>query len=97
MVVISYGVLRDFIRQHPDSEDALNNWYRISLKADWRSFHELKDFFNNADAIGNDLYVINIRGNRYRLIVRVIFRVRTMYIKFVGNHSAYDRLDISTL
>ncbi len=97
MVVISYGVLRAFGDKHRDSEDALNNWYRISQKADWCNFHELKDFFASADAIGNDLYVFNIKGNRYRLIVRIIFRVRTMYIKFVGTHTEYDHLDISKL
>ncbi len=97
MVVISYGALRTYMEKHPDSEEALNNWYRISQKADWSHFHELKDFFNSVDAIGNDLYVINIRGNKYRLIVRIIFRVRTIFIKFVGSHAEYDRIDISTL
>src|SRR5688572_2476262 len=95
MVVISYRTIRDFIEEYPDSEDALNNWYVVAEKCDWSNFHDVKKIFNTVDAVGNDLYVFNIKGNHYRLIARIIFRVRTVYIKFVGTHKQYDlvRLD----
>jgi mRNA interferase HigB len=97
VVVISYRTIREFIEEHADAEDALNNWYVFAEKADWANFNELRSDFGSADAVGNDLYVFNIRGNRYRLVVRIIFKVRTVFIKFVGTHEAYDRLDFDQL
>ena len=97
MVVISYRTIREFIEDHPQAEDALNNWYVITEKSDWANFHEIKKMFNSVDAVGNGLYVFDIKGNHYRLIVRIIFRVRTVYIKFVGTHKEYDKVDLNTL
>ena len=97
MVVISYKTIREFADRYPDGEDALNNWYTIMGKSDFANFNDLRKMFNSADAVGNDLYVFNIRGNRYRLVVRILFRVRTVYIKFVGTHSQYDRLKMNDL
>ncbi|NTS40122.1 type II toxin-antitoxin system HigB family toxin [Flavisolibacter sp. BT320] len=94
MVVISYRTIREFVLLHPDAEDSLNNWYRIAGQADWSNFNEVRNLFNSVDAVGNDLYVFNIRGNHYRLVVRIIFRVRTIYIKFVGTHKEYDKVEL---
>ena len=57
----------------------------------------MKQTFNHVDYIANDRYVFNIKGNHYRLIARVMFHIRTVYIKFVGTHAEYDRIDISTI
>lgn len=57
----------------------------------------MRKTFGSADAVGNDLYVFNIKGNHYRLIARIIFKVRTVYIKFIGTHAEYDKVDISQL
>jgi len=97
MVVISYRTIREFIETHPQTEDALNNWYIITQKSDWANFHEVKKMFNTVDAIGNGLYVFDIKGNHYRLIARIIFRVRTVYIKFIGTHKEYDKADLDQL
>jgi len=97
VVVISYRTIREFIEEHGDAEDSLNNWYVFAEKADWANFNELRRDFGSADAVGNDLYVFNIRGNRYRLVVRIIFKVRTVFIKFVGTHEVYDKLDFDQL
>jgi mRNA interferase HigB len=92
MVVISYATLRSFFEVYSDSEDALNNWYRLVLKADWANYHEMKEMYNSVDAVGNDRYVFNIRGNTYRIVAMIFFDVRTVYIRFVGTHAQYDRL-----
>ncbi len=97
MVVISYRIIRDFSAQHIDARDTLNNWYTITEKCDWANFNEMKNLFNSVDAVGNDLYVFNIKGNHYRLIARVIFRVRTVYIKFIGTHKEYDKVVLDNL
>ncbi|MCU7551325.1 type II toxin-antitoxin system HigB family toxin [Chitinophagaceae bacterium LB-8] len=97
MVVISYRTIREFTLKHKDAEDALNNWYTIAEKSDWANFNELRKIFSSADSVGGDLYVFNIKGNKYRLIVRIIFKVRTVYIKFIGTHAQYDKVNLGDL
>ena len=97
MVIISYGAIRNFIIKFPDAADSLNNWYTITEKSDWANFNELRNIFGSADSVGDDLYVFNIRGNRYRLIARIIFRVRTVFIRFVGTHAEYDKVKLNDL
>lgn len=93
MVVISYSVIRDFIDRHPQSKDSVNNWYRTVEKADWGSFHEIRNVFSNSvDAIGNDRFVFNVGGGNYRIIAMIFFDVRTVYLRFVGRHAEYDKL-----
>lgn len=92
MVVISYGTIKTFISKHPEASDAMNNWYRLAQKADWSNFHQLKTIFNSKDAVGNDRYIFNVGGNKYRIVAMIFFKVRTIYIRFVGNHSDYDKL-----
>lgn len=97
MVVISYRTIREYSDRHKDVEDQLNNWYKITEKSDWANFNEMRQLFNSVDAVGNDLYVFNIKGNDYRLIARIIFRVRTIYIKFIGTHKDYDKVNLDDL
>ncbi len=97
MVVISYGTLSQFYKKYPDSKDALNNWYRLTIAADWSSFHEIKELFNSVDAVGNDRFVFNIRGNTYRLVAMIFFDIRTVYIRFIGLHKDYDRIDSTNI
>jgi mRNA interferase HigB len=97
MVILSYGTIREFIDKHPDAADPLNNWYTITEQADWANFNELRNLFGSADAVGNDLYVFNIKGNDYRLIARIIFRVRTVFIRFIGTHKEYDKVNLGSL
>jgi mRNA interferase HigB len=97
LVVISYKTIRDFAVRHIDAEDQLNNWYVIAEQSDWANFNEMRQMFGSVDAVGNDLYVFNIKGNDYRLIVRIIFRVRTIYIKFIGTHKQYEKMKLDDL
>ncbi|MCD8538913.1 MAG: type II toxin-antitoxin system HigB family toxin [Leadbetterella sp.] len=97
MVVISYKTLRDFGEQYRNSIDALNNWYSIMEKGDFPNFNELRTVFNSVDAVGNDRYVFNIKGNHYRLVALIHFRVRTVYVLFVGTHQQYDKIDASKI
>ena len=97
MVVLSYRTIREYSQIHRDAEEALNNWLLFAEKSNWANFNEMRQMFGSVDAIGNDLYVFNIRGGHYRLIVRIIFRVRTIYIKFIGTHEEYDKVKLDDL
>lgn len=97
MVIISKTIINAFIAKDAKANDALINWYMKAKRADWSNFYEMKKTFNSVDAVGNDLYVFNIKGNNYRLIAVVFFNIRTIYIKFVGTHSQYDKINFSDL
>lgn len=97
MVIISHKAIREFSLQHRAFVPALERWYKITSDADWQGFNDIKKQFNSVDSVGNGLFIFNIKGNDCRLIVRIIFRTRTVFIRFVGTHQQYDLLDISKL
>jgi mRNA interferase HigB len=97
MVIISHKAIREFVIEQPKLVTALERWYNITLKADWKDFSDIKKQFNSVDAVGDGLFVFNIKGNDCRLIARIIFRTRTVFIRFIGTHKAYDLLNIPEL
>lgn len=97
MVIISHKAIREFVIEHPELLLPLERWYSITLKADWQGFNEIKKDFNSVDAVGNGLFVFNIKGNTCRLIVRIIFKTRTIFIRFIGTHKEYDLLNLQEL
>jgi mRNA interferase HigB len=97
MVIISKAVIRDFYNVHADAETPLNDWYELVKNTDWKNFNEMRNICNSVDAVGNDRYVFNIKGNSYRLVALIIFKVRTVFILFIGTHAAYDKIDAGTV
>lgn len=97
MVVISKTQLSQFGQQHADVANSLDEWYKTVKQADWGNFAELRQTFNSADYVGNDRYVFNIKGNRYRLVAMIFFDIRTMFVRFIGTHAEYDKIDCSTI
>ncbi|MES2138818.1 MAG: type II toxin-antitoxin system HigB family toxin [Bacteroidota bacterium] len=97
MVIISKTIFAEFGAKHSDSIEALNKWYDVSKKADWNSLNDIKKSFNSVDYVGNDRYVFNIKGNKYRLVAMIFFNIRTVFIRFVGTHAEYDKIDCSEI
>jgi mRNA interferase HigB len=97
MRIISRKALRQFWeqRQYADSEQPLRAWFREASRADWKSPAEIKDVYRSASIVGNDRVVFNIAGNKYRLVARVNYAYGIVYIRFVGTHRQYDRIDAS--
>jgi mRNA interferase HigB len=95
MRVIAKKTLRDFWERFPDAEEPLLAWFREVEDADWDSPARVKDKYRSASIVGNDRVVFNIRGNTYRLLVRIRYDKRIVYIRFVGTHAEYDRIDVS--
>ncbi|MBO4625329.1 MAG: type II toxin-antitoxin system HigB family toxin [Bacteroidales bacterium] len=92
MRVIAKRTLVLYYEQHPDAQTALEEWYEKAQKAEWDTFADVKQTFNSADSVGNRRFVFNIRGNQYRLVALVLFRIKMVYIRFVGTHSEYDKI-----
>lgn len=99
MRIVSHKKLKDFYLQagHEDSQPALERWYEIADSAKWRNLSDIKVDFPSVDYVGNQHYVFNIKGNNYRLVVVVKFTIGYAYIRFVGTHNEYNKIDCSTI
>lgn len=99
MRIVSHRKLKEFYetKVHEDSRVALERWYDITEKAEWKSLSDIKVDFPATDYVGNQHYVFNIKGNNYRLIVVIKFTIGYIYIRFVGTHQEYDKIDSKTI
>lgn len=93
MRMVSYGVVREFIRKHPDSSVSLSSWFRKLARKKPAGFHELKRAFSGVDYVGNNRYVFNIKGNKYRVVAIVLFGPQKVFIRFIGTHAQYDKIN----
>lgn len=95
MRVIALKRLRDHWQMpgRADSEQPLKSWHAITSAASWRHFADVKAQFGTTSAVGERI-VFNIAGNKYRLVAYINFAFHTVYIRFVGTHREYDKLDI---
>ena len=97
MRVIARRTLREFWEQHPDAEQALQAWYYDARQATWTTPADIRAVYANASIIANNRVVFNIRGNQYRLVVAINYQYGIVYIRFVGTHQEYDRIDATTI
>ena len=97
MRIISRRILREFWEKHPDATIALQTWFHDVERATWNSPTDIKTVYQNASIVANNRVVFNIKGNHYRLVVVVIYEHGVVYIRFVGTHEEYDRIDVSTI
>ena len=96
MRIIARRTLREFWEGsgHRDSEAPLRAWFAEASKADWANPADIKRQHRNASIVGNSRVVFNIGGNKYRLVVAVKYEPRIVFIRFVGTHAEYDRIDV---
>lgn len=93
MRIIAKRRLREFWELHPDAEEPLLAWYREVGKEDWDTPAKVKEKYRTASVIGDNRVVFNIKGNDYRLVVKINYPYRVVYIRFVGTHAEYDGID----
>ncbi len=75
----------------------LHSWYAEAIKATWRSPQDIKDQYASASICSNNGVVFNVGGNKYRLVVEVQYQAGIVWVKFVGTHAQYDRIDVETV
>ena len=97
MKVIAVGTLNDFWTRHPTAEQPLKAWYDEARHAAWSSPQDIRNRYASASFVGKNRVVFNIKGNDFRLIVAVAYRFQAVYIKFIGTHAEYDRIDAATV
>lgn len=94
MRIISRRALRSFWERHPDTEIAIKLWETKVKKADWSKSNEVKLDFGSADPVGDCRIVFNIKGNQYRLLVRINYEYKIVFIYWIGSHSEYNKIDV---
>ena len=97
MNIVAVKFLRAFWEKHPDAEQALKSWAYEAKKAAWKQPAEIKEQYRSASILKNRRVVFNIKGNDYRLIVAIAYRMQWVYIKFLGTHAQYDKADAATV
>lgn len=97
MRVIAFKTLRNFFEKHSDCEIALRAWYKDAEHSSWKSSNDVKQFHSSASVIGDNRIVFNIKGNRYRLIVKFNYHYGWAWIRFIGTHSEYDKINAKTI
>jgi len=97
MVVITKATLISFYESETMAKEPLLLWYNVTKQSDWKDFHSMKQTFNSADRVGNDRYAFNVGGNKYRIVAMIHFNKRTVYLRFVGTHKQYDKIDCKTI
>jgi len=95
--VIAKKILREFWTKHSDCEQQLKAWYQETLNAEWKNTNEIKLEYPTASIIGDSRIVFNIKGNSYRLIVKINFDYQMIWIRFIGTHAEYDKINAKTI
>lgn len=97
MRVIAKKTLREFWIKHADGEQQLKSWYNEVEKSEWKNTNEIKKEYPTASVLGSNRFVFNIKGNNYRLIVKINFQYQMIWIRFIGTHKEYDRIDANKI
>jgi len=97
MRIISRRTLRQFWEKHPDAEQPLRSWFQLARKSEWTSFNRIKADLPRASIMSGERVVFDIKGNSYRLVVLIKFSQRKMFIRFIGTHAEYDKINAESI
>lgn len=97
MHVIARKTLKDYWEREPQAEGELKAWYAEANNAEWKTPAELKAKYRNASILKAGRVVFNICGNKYRLVVRIHYKASLVYIRFIGTHKEYDKINAENI
>jgi len=99
MRTIAFRTLRAFFEkpEYFEAETSLRAWYHDVKTAEWKNSNELKKHYKNASIVGEGRVVFNIKGNDYRLVVAIDYEFQVIFIRFIGTHKQYDKIDAKTI
>lgn len=95
--IFSKGTLREFWEKHPESEQYLKTWFETTLRSVWKSPNDIKMSYSTASILKTGRVVFNIKGNAFRLVVQFNFEKQWAFIRFIGTHSEYNKIDANTI
>jgi len=94
MHVIKKPTLLEYCEKHPDAKGQLLSWHADAEASNWTEPLDIQKVYSNVDFVG-DRVVFNIKGNNYRLVVKVEYRYRKVFIRWFGSHAEYDKIDVT--
>ena len=97
MRVIAKKILREFWDKHKDAEEHLKAWYKEASKASWNSPNDIKSQYSKASILKGGRVVFDILGNKYRIVVEINYSRNWVFIRFVGMHNEYDKIDVEKI
>lgn len=95
--IFSKGTHRDYWRKNPETEQYLKTWFETVAEANWKSPSDVKSSFANASILKDGRVVFNIKGNSFRLVARINYEKEWLFIRFIGTHQEYDKIDANTI
>jgi mRNA interferase HigB len=93
MNIVALSTLKFFWTKHPDSQEQLKAWYAEMKRSNFKNPHEIKERYRSSDAVGENRIVFNIKGNKYRLIVKFDYIRQKGFVRFVGTHDEYNKVN----
>ena len=93
--IITRRTLLAYAKKYPIAATSLFEWYHELVRCDFKNFNELKVVYGNASLVADDRVVFNIMGNKYRLVVRIVFDFRAIQVKWFGTHAEYNKIDVT--
>ncbi len=95
--IFAKSTLRKYWEKHADSEQYLKTWYDTAMSSEWKSPNDVKNTYANASILKNSRVVFNIKGNSYRLVAKFNFNKQWIFIRFIGTHAEYDKIDANNI
>lgn len=89
--------MREYWERNPETEEQLKSWYQETSKGNWPNPNFVKNEFPNSRLIPSNRVIFNIKGNKYRLVVRVNYKYQMVYVRFIGTHEEYDKIDMTKI
>jgi|SRR5690554_5097030 len=95
--IFAKSTLRKYWEKHPETEQYLKTWYDTVIGSTWLTPNDVKQYYANASILKNSRIVFNIKGNSFRLVAKFNFEKQWVFIRFIGTHGEYDRIDADTI
>lgn len=95
--ILNRETLVDFYSVHKETKSQLEAWYYEVKNANWRNPIDVKEKYGTASIIGGNKVVFNIKGNKYRSVTKINYQMKTVYIKFIGTHKEYDKINVEEM
>ncbi len=95
--IIAKRTLREYWEKHADCEQYLKTWFDTARTSKWNSPSDVKKTYANASILKNGRVVFNIKGNSYRLVIKFNYSKQWAFVRFIGTHSEYDKIDSDTI
>jgi mRNA interferase HigB len=95
--ILNRETLVDFYSVHKETKSQLEAWYYEVKNSNWRNPIDVKEKYGTASIVGGNKVVFNIKGNKYRLVTKINYQMKTVYIKFIGTHKDYDKINVEEM